>query len=396
MSVNFGPVSADGGERRLNVLISRARQRCVVFSSIEAGDIRVDAAPRGTRMLREFIHFAETGKIAAGDVTGGEADSPFEEAVARVIRSNGYDAVPQVGVSGFRIDLGVIDPSQPGRFVIGVECDGATYHSARSARDRDRLRHEVLIRLGWRLHRIWSTDWFRNPQREITRLLAAIEHACASAPPLATPARPPSPVAVETPEPAPVGPQVVARELPAYEECRPLVPTHRDLLTLKPFEMAALTAFVVKEEGPIHAEEGARRIREAFGLQRTGNRILSKINEALRSTARLGEVSSEEGFWAAREQRHPLPRHRRNAALSLRRSDHIAPVEYRLAILQVVEAAVGIDPEDLIVETARLLGFDRTGNDLHDAIEKQMSVLLESERIRSENGQIQLAPRAGD
>jgi hypothetical protein len=141
ISVNFGPVSADGGERRLNVLISRARQRCVVFSSLDAGDIRADAAPRGTRMLREFLHFAETGKIAAGDATALECDSPFEEAVARVIRSNGYDVTPQVGVSGFRIDLGVIDPAHPGRFAIGVECDGATYHSARSARDRDRLRH---------------------------------------------------------------------------------------------------------------------------------------------------------------------------------------------------------------------------------------------------------------
>src|SRR5262249_35182205 len=160
--------------RRLNVLISRARQSCVVFSSIQAGDIRVDAAPRGTRMLREFLHFAETGKIAAGDATGQEPDSPFEEAIARVIRSNRYDVVPQVGVSGFRIDLGVVDRSQRGRFVLGVECDGATYHSARSARDRDRLRHQVLVNLGWRLHRIWSTDWFRNPQREIDRLLVAI------------------------------------------------------------------------------------------------------------------------------------------------------------------------------------------------------------------------------
>jgi hypothetical protein len=203
---------------------------------------------------------------------------------------------------------------------------------------------------------------------------------------LATAARPPSPVAEETPEPAPVGPQVVARELPAYEECRPRVPTHRDLLTLRPFEMAALTAFVVKEEGPIHAEEVARRIREAFGLQRTGNRILSKINEALRSAAQLGEVSSEEGFWTAGEQEHAIPRHRRYAAIPLRRSDRIAPREYRLAILQVVEGAAGIDREDLIVETARLLGFDRTGNDLHDAIEEQITVLLKNDRIRSGMG----------
>jgi very-short-patch-repair endonuclease len=313
MSVNFGPVSADGGERRLNVLISRARQRCVVFSSIEAGDIRVDAAPRGTRMLREFLHFADTGKIAAGDFTRGEPESPFEEAVARVIRSNGYEVIPQVGVSGFRIDLGVIDPTRHGRFLLGVECDGATYHSARSARDRDRLRHEILVRLGWRLHRIWSTDWLRNPQREIVRLLAAIQDASATAPPVPVTSPIALPIA-EAPDPA----RVAVHKLPAYEECQLSAPMHGDLLALNPVEMAAMAAFVVKVEGPIHAEEVARRIREAFGLQRTGNRILSKINEALRTAERLGEVISEEGFWSTPERGHPLPRHRRNAALSLR------------------------------------------------------------------------------
>jgi very-short-patch-repair endonuclease len=394
MSVNFGPVSADGGERRLNVLISRARQRCVVFSSIEAGDIRVDAAPRGTRMLREFLHFAETGKIAAGEITGGEADSPFEEAVARVIRSNGYNVVPQVGVSGFQIDLGVIDPTQPGHFVLGVECDGATYHSARSARDRDRLRHEVLASLGWRLHRIWSTDWFRNPQRETARLLTAIQHARASAPPPVTPPpaapAPAAPPITQEAELVPVAPRVPGREPPRYEECQPPVPRNRDLLTLKLSEMAALAAFVVKAEGPIHAEEVARRIREAFGLGRTGNRILSRIIEALRAAERLGEVIREEGFWSAPQQTHLLPRQRRNSDLPLRRADRIAPREYRLAVLQVVETAVGIDREDLIVETARLLGFDRTGSDLHAAIEKQIVTLLNGNHILSENGHIRL------
>jgi very-short-patch-repair endonuclease len=391
ISVNFGPVSADGGERRLNVLISRARQRCVVFSSIEAGDIRADAAPRGTRMLREFLHFAETGKIAAGDVTGQGCDSPFEEAIARVIRSNGYDVVPQVGVSGFRIDLGVIDPAQPGRFAIGVECDGATYHSARSARDRDRLRHQVLVHLGWRLHRIWSTDWFRNPQREITRLLLAIENACASAPP--APVHSP-----EAPQPAEVfdqskveavePPQVPVSELPPYEECRPQVPSHRELLQLDRFEMANTAAFVVKAEGPIHAEEVARRIREAFGLERTGSRILSAIIQALQTAERQGELISEEGFWTALGRIHSPPRHRRHAALPLRRADRIAPHEYRLAVLRIIEAAVGIDRKDLIVETARLLGFDRTGTDLQAAIDKQIMVLLKGDRIRSENEHI--------
>jgi very-short-patch-repair endonuclease len=398
MSINFGPVSADGGERRLNVLISRARHRCVVFSSIEAGDIRVDATPRGTRMLREFLHFAETGKIAAGNATGAEADSPFEEAVARVIRSNGYDVVPQVGVSGFRIDLGVIDPTQPGRFVLGVECDGATYHSARSARDRDRLRHEVLVRLGWRLHRIWSTDWFRNPQRENARLLAAIQHACASTHPVEAPA-PVAPSILRESEPGPIASELAVRELPAYQECRPSVPRHQELLALKPSEMAALTTFVVRAEGPIHADEVARRIREAFGLERTGSRILSKINEALGIAGRLGEVVLEEGFWSAPQEIRSLPRHRRDAALPLRRADRIAPHEYRLAALRVIETAVGIDREELIVETARLLGFDRTGNDLYAGIDEQITTLLKGNQIHSESGHIRIVldpPRAAD
>ena len=395
-SANFGPVSADGGERRLNVLISRARQRCVVFSSMTAGDIRPDAAPRGTRMLRQFLHYAETGKIAAGDVTGEDPDSPFEEAVARVIRLSGYQVVSQVGVSGFRIDLGVMDPKYPGRFAIGVECDGATYHSARSARDRDRLRHQVLVQLGWRLHRIWSTDWFRKPQRETARLLVAIEDACASTP---SGPEPPAIFPVSKPineppveqEPAPVLPE----SLPPYEECRPMVPRDRELLQLSGAEMAAIAAFVVRAEGPIHPEEVARRIREAFGLERTGSRILSKINQALRAAENRGDIVSEEGFWSARERTHALPRHRREAALPLRRADRIAPHEYRLAILRVVETAVGIDRKDLIVETARLIGFDRTGTDLQAAIDQQIAVLLDARRLISNGGHIQLVPAVG-
>ena len=175
--LNFGPVSQQGGERRLNVLASRAREKCVVFSSITAADIPADSETRGTRMLRALLDFARTGKLGAGTLHGDGFESPFEEAVARAIREAGYHVHPQVGVKSFRIDLGVIDPPRPGEYIIGVECDGAAYHSARSARDRDRLRQEVLEGLGWRMYRIWSTDWFRNPQRETDKLLAAISDA---------------------------------------------------------------------------------------------------------------------------------------------------------------------------------------------------------------------------
>jgi very-short-patch-repair endonuclease len=175
---NFGPVSRSGGERRLNVMISRARYRCVVYSSITAANIPADSGPRGTRMLRSFLHFAETGEMNEGnpDPSAG-FDSPFEEAVANVIEAAGYTVHSQIGVAGFRIDLGVLSPVCPGKYLLGVECDGASYHSSRSARDRDRLRQEILEQRGWKLSRIWSTDWFLNPRRETERLLRAIRAA---------------------------------------------------------------------------------------------------------------------------------------------------------------------------------------------------------------------------
>ena len=137
-----------------------------MFSNIKAHDIRLDGrTPLGVRALRTFLHYAETGELDQPSATGREPQSEFEMAVLKAIRANGYDAVPQVGSAGFFVDIGVCDPGNPNRFVLGVECDGAPYHSARSARDRDRLREQVLKDRGWRIHRVWSTDWFRNPVR---------------------------------------------------------------------------------------------------------------------------------------------------------------------------------------------------------------------------------------
>ena len=188
-------------------------------------------------------------------------------------------------------------------------------------------------------------------------------------------------------EPAPV----VSECLPPYEECRPVVPMQRELLQLGHSEMAAIAASVVKVEGPIHSEEVARRVREAFGLERTGNRILSKISQALHVAENRGEIVAEEGFWSGRERTRALSRNRRDAALPLRRADRIAPHEYRLAILKVVETAAGIERKDLIAETARLIGFDRTGIDLQVAIDRQITVLLDARRLISDNGHIRFA-----
>lgn len=171
----FGPINSVTGHRRLNVLFTRAKRQIVVFSSITADQvIGGPEAKHGVRALKSYLEFARTGILESASFTGREPDSDFEVAVAHELRKHGYDVVAQVGVAGFFIDLAVRHPEKPDAFVIGIECDGATYHSSKSARDRDRLRGEILTDLGWQLHRIWSTDWFRNPNGELKKIIAAI------------------------------------------------------------------------------------------------------------------------------------------------------------------------------------------------------------------------------
>lgn len=178
---NFGPISRPDGWRRLNVLFTRARRRIELFTSMLPEDIVVEAnTPAGTRALHDYLDYAKRRVLVTTGPSFREPDSDFEIAVGDMLRSKGYDIVPQLGVAGFFIDIAVRNPDKPGEFLAAIECDGAGYHSSKSARDRDRIREEILESLGWkdRIWRIWSTDWFYNPRREADRLLAFLQHRC--------------------------------------------------------------------------------------------------------------------------------------------------------------------------------------------------------------------------
>ena len=176
---NFGPISRDGGWRRLNVLFTRARKAVAVYSSMQPEDIVSDnSTPEGTRSLRSYLEFARDGVIRNEAETDVPPESDFEIAVIDLLRGKGYEVTPQLGVAGFRIDIAVKHPRARSSYLAAIECDGATYHSGVSVRDRDRIRQEILESLGWRgrIWRIWSTDWFRNPRGEAEKLFAFLEH----------------------------------------------------------------------------------------------------------------------------------------------------------------------------------------------------------------------------
>lgn len=306
VALNFGPLNLEGGHRRLNVAISRARQGIVIFSTLmpEQVDLsRVRAA--GVRDLKNYLDFAIRGPralIEQINPTGLGADSPFEKQVINQLRERGWTVHSQVGVSGYRIDIGVVDPRAPGRYLLGIECDGATYHSAATARDRDRLRHMILEGLGWELHRIWSTDWWRNPSEPMQKILSRLEHLLTIEPS-------DNDSLDEGIKQAEDISESEANEVTVYAKLvQPDSPPEKALPIYRSAEIVGgnpdhfydyqsrrvLTdqlSHVISREGPIADTALFRKVARAWGLARTGRRI----EELLRSLLSSMSIRTTEG-----------------------------------------------------------------------------------------------------
>lgn len=381
-SMSFGPVNGEGGERRLNVLFTRARVRCEVFASFDPGDIDpARTRGEGPRILRRFLDFAKNGRVDDGSPTGEGADTPFEEDIADIVRSLGFLADPQVGSSGFKIDIGVRHPDRPGTYILAVECDGAAYHSALWARERDRLRQDVLEHLGWSFHRVWSTDWFYNRTAEVQRLKAALTEARQRAEAGvridgANKARPVS----EAPQQEPATfeiPEVVVRQMPPYQ--RAIFPTRS---WQEPHEvaigaLAELADRIVRAEGPIHQEEVARRIAASFGKEKAGSRIISATVSALKAAQRRADDLLGDGvFWFTRAQADEPPvRDRAAEAGATLKAASISMLEIEAALRIARDDNAGGDGPDLVQTAARLLGFRRVGPDLQARIASGLAML---------------------
>jgi hypothetical protein len=181
MTMNLGPLGKDGGERRLNVAVPRAREQLVVFSSIDPEHIREDVTAPGVQHLRELLAYARAGGHAGAEAAARPPATRLTKAIGDALAAKGWIVHHQVGCAGYRLDLAIVDPDEPGRYVLAIETDGPAYASAPVARDRDRLRALVLGNLGWRLHRIWSLDWWHDGDKELARAHNQVINAIAKA-----------------------------------------------------------------------------------------------------------------------------------------------------------------------------------------------------------------------
>ncbi|MCD8509726.1 MAG: DUF3320 domain-containing protein [Bacillus sp. (in: Bacteria)] len=296
----------------------------------------------------------------------------------------GYQVAPQVGSAGFFIDLAIVNPDAPGRYLLGIECDGAAYHSARSARDRDRLRQEVLEGLGWRIHRIWSTDWFRHPERELKKVVAAIEQA-----------------KVFTKVDAPVkkvkleqkGVQKINRDDSVEKAPSSSVIDYEmaqlqgsfvglDFYSLYPEELAQLVTDVVKTESPVHVSEVMKRICNAFGIKRIGSRIQERFEEVFRLSK---DVTKKGDFlWLANMTEAPV----RIRSGAIRKIELICQEEYEQAILEVVGLSFGVQTENLAHLVYRLLGFTRVTEEMKSHLDGVVKRMIDKGALLDKNGEL--------
>jgi very-short-patch-repair endonuclease len=380
LSMNFGPLNKDGGERRLNVLISRARLRCEVFTNLKADDIDLNRTNAiGIKAFKSFLRYSETGDLDLAKGSGREPDSPFERSVAESLERLGYKVEYQVGMAGFFIDLAIVDDQKPGAYVVGIECDGATYHRSASARDRDRLRQGILESKGWKILRVWSTDWFNNPVRELQRLRMGIEHAKNSTPKPTIPHNQPtlSIVRQETKLQPEVGPSTssayrLAQVTSAYFPV--------NITEVSKSELLRLIDEVVQVESPIHTDELIQRVSRALHFERASKTIRAAIVDAI---SYLSTVRIYGDFIYSAKQKTFVMRDRSGLATESRQSRFIAPEEIREGVLIIIQTSLGdVTLVDLVKEVRTGLGFTRTTKEIEQAIVTEIHWLVEAKKLQ--------------
>ncbi len=411
----FGPLNNEGGERRLNVLITRAKRACRVFTNLHADDVSADAQAgrKGRAAFRTFLSYAETGALPVDTAyeTGRAPLSPFQQDVSDRLRAKGCIVHDEVATSGFFVDIGIADPERPGRYVLGIECDGATYHGSQSARDRDRLRQQVLEGLGWRIHRIWSTDYFADPQREINRAMDAVKDALASS--RDKPEKPAEHAATTAP-PAAASPStthVVQREqrdddprerdkadIPwpyimadADEIARRIPPHGLGSEQIPVPDMAQVVKYVVDQESPVHREEVKRRIATAAGT-RMGARVRQNLDNAIEHAENNGLSRCDGDFIYAADGEITV-RDRSNLSGRDKNIELVADDEIALAIVRTVESSYEMWAEEVAVHASRMLGFGTTTAKVRNRVEPIARKLVQDGDLNERNGKVTGRPQ---
>jgi len=422
VALNFGPINKVGGERRLNVAITRARRQLLVYSSLRADMISLARTrSKGAIHLKDFLDYAEKGlgsvpavPIAVDNVP---CESVLEEQIHDVLVRRGWRVDKQVGCSGYRIDLAVKHPEFPEIYALGIECDGDNYKRARSARDRDRLRESVLRRLGWDLIRVWSIDWRTDWEREVESIERAIRNAvektrdqgCGAADDLDA-GEQEKLTLLDTDAPRTNAGVVTATGRGAVgnalTDAQDIKFTYAPMVVRRVFgnqadfdnpamrsKIPSLLMEIVGAEGPVSFQVTCRRVAAHWGFQKATRHIQDVVRTHIRETGlRLIESADAEFLWPKDIAPETYKAFRVNGPdpEASRKAQEIPLQEFCNGILYLLRTQFGIGFEDLRAATARLFGFQRTGTAIASRIDRAIKHLLATEQAIERNGHIVL------
>lgn len=394
LKMNFGPLNKEGGYRRLNVAVTRAKYAVKLIGSILPSDMMLsETTPRGVKLLHDYIDFAQNGvAVLKNEIELAEeinTESPFEEAVYDYLATRGYSISTQVGCSGYRIDMAVRHPVLHDRFVVGIECDGAMYHSSRTARERDRLRQNVLESMGWKFIRIWSTDWIKDPVSEGQRVLREIQKAIDE-------------FGTEPQDEVKTIPFKEASDYydadaaePEQEKVDPRFSEYREMTFIKSAWESPLPAVakiidgIVKGQSPVHIDLVCKQVAPMFCNERVTVKVRSAVDRIIR-------LYSSQNDWVIKGQylwdKHQSEIHPRLPSSTFSRTiDFIAKEELAEAMYILIDTSFGMEQNALYEATARTFGFQRTTDKMRDAFDEAYSLLISKRRIIEKSGKLSLA-----
>jgi very-short-patch-repair endonuclease/DNA polymerase III delta prime subunit len=412
LTLNFGPLNMEGGWRRLNVLVTRAKWQTILVTSLRSTELTgINPQNRGALALKNFIEYAEReGELPHPPPTLTQVETnDFEDAVREALVQLGLAVDAQVGASKFRIDLAIRDRRDPRRYVLAVECDGASYHSSRTARDRDLLREQILRRMGWRIHRVWSTEWFHDPDGAILSILESLQQAEAT-PPEELLEVPVAETRDNTDEREPQQPRGDSRpdrgQAPPtrrystgepYRKFRAESEWRDTNLLLRPVnvpKLAELVTAIANVEGPIHERLIVDRLKEVFGIDRISHDSTTAVNITRAINLAISDNRLRQGRngWFLSKAGVPLAHFRLPNDGVERDVDQIAAEEIELAVLHLVEDQFGVQRERLPRAVAKLLGFRQLRADGAKLIHEIIDGLVERGLLRTSGFQVFVTP----
>lgn len=373
--LNFGPVNRDGGERRLNVAVTRAKYNVQIVSSMHYTDIDLSRTQStGAKLLREYLDYAENGEIALERSISvnpfEEYDSEFEMEVCEFLREKGFSVDTQVGCSSFKIDLALKNPNSSD-YLLAIECDGATYHSSRSARDRDRLRQEILETMGWKFYRIWSTDWFRNKNVEKERLVRAAKLAVENA--NAKPIKEKNQFSdvsfekvaeakhFEFPE------YIMADDYKTAEKCN--------------YDKFKIICTIVELESPLSEEWLLKRIAFLWGREKVTSVVRNSFNSIMKNCSSY-KITRKNGFLYSQEKEIPMLRVPHNS--NIREVKYISLDELALGMKEVLKHNIAVEKNGLFRLIVQQLGFTRIGDAILDRLESALCLISKDIEVRND------------